>query len=61
MRKKTLSSRANAAHCRSGMNRLLNKPKKQLEIRSKGRQIIEEEDDYQLRDRQVRYGEGIHN
>jgi REP element-mobilizing transposase RayT len=35
--------------------------KKQLGIRSKGRKIIEEEDDYQLRDRQAQYGEGIQN
>ncbi|MDX1708445.1 MAG: transposase [Desulfobacterales bacterium] len=35
--------------------------KKQLGIRSKGRQIIEEDDDYQLRDRQAKYGAGIQN
>lgn len=36
--------------------------KKQLGIRSKGRKIVEEENnDYQLRDRQVQYGEEIRN
>lgn len=35
--------------------------KKQLGIRSKGRKIIEEDDDYQLRDKQAQYGDGIQN
>lgn len=35
--------------------------KKRLGIRSKGRKIIEDEDDYQLRDGQIRYGTGTQN
>jgi len=35
--------------------------KKHLGIRSKGRKIIEEEDDYQLRDGQTNYGAGTQN
>jgi putative transposase len=35
--------------------------KKQLGIRSKGRKIIEEDDDYQLRDKQAQYGDAIQN
>jgi hypothetical protein len=33
------------------------KAKKRLGIRSKGRKILEDEDDYQLRDRQTGYGD----
>jgi len=35
--------------------------KKQLGIRSKGRKVIEEDDDYQLRDGQAGYGDGAQN
>ncbi len=36
----------------------MKKIKMRQEIGSKGRKIIEEEHDYQLRDRQVKYGDG---
>jgi len=35
--------------------------KKQLGMRSKGRKIFEDEDDYQLRDGRTRYGDGTQN
>lgn len=35
--------------------------KKNLNIRAKGRQILEDEDDYQLRDGQTGYGDGTQN
>jgi hypothetical protein len=34
---------------------------KRLGIRSKGRKILEDEDNYQLRDRQTRYGDETQN
>ena len=37
------------------------KIKKRLGIRSKGCEILEDGNDYQLRDGQTRYGAGTHN